>query len=265
MPSVLLTESISVELGSREPWPGDVKFFQPYLMEQILLPDNANCLAVQAFLKMCELHFTIENRWNAEYMSPSGRVPFIKCGDFLVAELDSIVAFVGAKGISLTAELTGTQKAEMRAFISLINCVLGNAEIYVTWKDDTVFNEVTKPRYGSVFPFPLNRILCWQKQKKNLKRLSMLGWGGKSLEEVYNDIESCCSALSERLGRSLFFFGEHPTELDALIFGHIFTIFTTPLPNTVFARIVRKYSNLIELCKAIERMYFERREPELVP
>ena len=66
------------ELGAQEPWPADVALYQPNELEQILLPDNANCLAVQAFLHMCNLDFTIEMRSNAENMSPSGKVPFIK-------------------------------------------------------------------------------------------------------------------------------------------------------------------------------------------
>ena len=43
-----------------------------------MLPDNASCLAVQAFLHMAGLDFNIEMRSNAENMSPSGKVPFIK-------------------------------------------------------------------------------------------------------------------------------------------------------------------------------------------
>lgn len=51
-----------------------IKMYQPYEVEQILLPDNANCLAVQAYLKMCNLEFQIEPKSNAEFMSPSGKV-----------------------------------------------------------------------------------------------------------------------------------------------------------------------------------------------
>ena len=45
-------------------------------MEQVLLADNANCLAVQAFLHMANLEFTIEMRANVEHMSPSGKTNF---------------------------------------------------------------------------------------------------------------------------------------------------------------------------------------------
>lgn len=94
-----------------------------------MLPDNANCLAVQAFLRMCNLDFEIVWRANAEFMSPSGKVPFIKCGAFIVSELEGIVQFVNNKGISLTANLEAEQKGDMRAYMSLVHTVLENAEV----------------------------------------------------------------------------------------------------------------------------------------
>lgn len=92
-------------------------------------------------------------RSNAEHMSPSGKLPFIKCGAFVVADLDPIVSFVGNKvsnsfqlyleilnlkcvlhlkhfqGIALTDHLDAAQKADMRAYMSLANNIFGNAEV----------------------------------------------------------------------------------------------------------------------------------------
>lgn len=39
----------------------------------------------------------VEMRSNAEHMSPSGKLPFIKCGAFVVADLDPVVSFVSNK------------------------------------------------------------------------------------------------------------------------------------------------------------------------
>lgn len=116
-------------LSAQEPWPKDVKLFQPYEVEQILLPDNANCLAVQAFLKMCNLDFQVEPRANAEAMSPTGKVPFIKVGRFVTAELEGIVQFVNGKEISLTDKLDNEQKSDLRAYMSLIKNVIEVAEV----------------------------------------------------------------------------------------------------------------------------------------
>ena len=46
---------------------------------------------------MARLDFSLEMRSNAEHMSPSGKVPFVKAGKFVVAEMDPIVAFVNSK------------------------------------------------------------------------------------------------------------------------------------------------------------------------
>lgn len=125
----MFENSFIFKLAAQEPWPNDVKLFQPYAVEQILLPDNANCLAVQAFLHMCNLPFQIEHRANAEFMSPSGKVPFIKCGAFIISELESIVQFVGSKGITLTEDLDSEQRDNMRSYMSVIHTVLVNAEV----------------------------------------------------------------------------------------------------------------------------------------
>ncbi|XP_046424673.1 metaxin-2 isoform X2 [Neodiprion lecontei] len=268
MPDVLLSDTIAMELGAQEPWPQPIKLYQPYEVEQILLPDNANCLAVQAYLKMCGLEFQIEPRSNAEYMSPSGRVPFIQCGAFLVSEFDPIVSFISSKGSSLSGELGATDKADMRAYISLVNNVLVNAEQYVCWVDQATLISVTKPRHGSVYPWPLNHLLNWQKQNQITKKLNVLGWYNKSLDEVFGEVKNCCTALAERLEGKTYFFGDEsrnyssPNELDALAFGHIFTILTTPLPNNSLANIVKSYPTLVNLCKRIEARYFQRTEDD---
>merc|ERR1712154_368744 len=157
------------------------------------------------------------------------------------SDADPIVAFVNSKSAGLTEHLDTAQKADMRAYMSLITNVLGNAEAYITWMDPVTLSEVTKPRYGSVYPWPLNTVLTYLKRNETVRRLKAFGWATKSLEEVYKEVENCCQALSERLDSQQYFFNNKPTELDALAFGHLFTILTTPLPDTRLASVVRQY------------------------
>ena len=49
--------------------------------------------------------------------------------------MEPIVGFVNTKGVSLPSHLDVTQKADMRAYMSLVNNVLGNAELYISWMD----------------------------------------------------------------------------------------------------------------------------------
>ena len=69
---VYCTVIIFCALG-REEWDPETTLYQPYEVEQIIMPDNAQCLAVQVFLKMLQLPFRIQYRMNAEHMSPTGK------------------------------------------------------------------------------------------------------------------------------------------------------------------------------------------------
>lgn len=48
------------------------------------------------------------------------------------------------------------------------------------------------------------------------------------------------------------------TELDAVVFGHLYTLLTTPLPDSGLASVVRSYPTLVALCRTIEGEYFSK-------
>ena len=52
-----------------------------------------------------------------------------------------------------------------------------------------------------------------------------------------------------------------PTELDALVFGHVFTLLTTSLPEGRFAEIIQKFPNLTSFCQRIEEKFFRPKVP----
>uniref|UniRef100_A0A8C6S9L8 Metaxin 2 n=1 Tax=Neogobius melanostomus TaxID=47308 RepID=A0A8C6S9L8_9GOBI len=203
-----------------------ISTFVLFTEDQILLSDCASSLAVQAYLRMCGLPVQIICKVNAEFMSPSGKIPFIHVGNQVVSELGPIVQFTKAK-------------------------------LYIQWCDDATAAEITRPRYSSPYSWPLCKILAYQKQWEVRRKINAIGWGGKSLEQVYEDVSQCCQALSQRLGTQPYFFNKQPTELDALVFGHLFTILTTRLTSTELAERVKSYSNLLSFCRRIEQTYFE--------
>ncbi|XP_029790207.1 metaxin-2 isoform X2 [Suricata suricatta] len=224
----LVAEAFVSQIAAAEPWPENATLYQQLKGEQILLSDNAASLAVQAFLQMCNLPVKVVCRANAEYMSPSGKVPFIHVGNQVVSELGPIVQFVKAK-------------------------------LYLQWCDEATVGEITHARYGSPYPWPLNHILAYQKQWEVKRKMKAIGWGNKTLDQVLEDVDQCCQALSQRLGTQPYFFNKQPTELDALVFGHLYTILTTQLTNDELSEKVKNYSNLLAFCRRIEQHYFEDR------
>ncbi|KAJ8303527.1 hypothetical protein KUTeg_019923 [Tegillarca granosa] len=245
MTSPLIVDAMQVEIGATERWPDDVHLYQPYQVQQMTLPDNASCLSVKTFLNMSGLKYSLELRTNAEEMSPSGKVPFIYIPPFIHSGMDPIVAAVNTRGFSLSESLNDTERSELRAYMVMIENIL-----------------VTKPRYGSIHPWPINLIIPWQKQRSIKAKLEAKGWADKSLEQVYDEVKTCCQALSERLQDQEYFFGDKPTELDAMVFGHLYTLLTTNLPDIDLAIIIRNYGNLANFCKRVEIKYFREIEED---
>lgn len=69
-------------------------------------------------------------------------------------------------------------------------------------------------------------------------------------------MEQCLLALSERLDKAEYFF-KGPTELDAMVYGYLFTMMTTSLPNgNQLRNLVKQYQNLDKFCDRVEREYF---------
>lgn len=82
-------------------------------------------------MKISNLPFEVQMRWNAEWMSPSGRVPFLKCGKFIIPELEAIAQHCEKKGVKPLGQqiFSDDELADMHAYISMINNVLYNAEV----------------------------------------------------------------------------------------------------------------------------------------
>jgi len=47
-----------------------------------------------------------------------------------------------------------------------------------------------------------------------------------------------------------------PTELDAAVFGHLYTLITTALPTDRLTEIVQSHKNLAEFCQRVHQQYF---------
>lgn len=205
--------------------------------------------------------FTVKSCSNAEFMAPSGKrtkLPVVQIGAFLAAEFEPIINLFEHKKMSLTENFKSEDKDDLVTYMSLVDTILTNSELYISWCDDVVLNEITKKRNGSVYPFPLNIIQNFRKRRAVLKQLSFYEWKNLTFEEVVDKIDKLCQTLVLKLEEKEYFFGDSPTELDALVFGHFFCIFTMELPTSVslLKEIINKYNLLTQFCARIEKKYF---------
>ncbi|EPB70131.1 helicase protein [Ancylostoma ceylanicum] len=225
--------------------------------DQALSYEYAECLAAQAFLRMAHLSYFVKQRPNAEFISPTGKVPLLKVRRTLIPEFSGIVDFVAKKGVKLCAHLSDAQVAEMRAHMSVMDVLLRNVEMYVMWKHNETYTQLTRYRYGSVYKWPLNWILPAMKRREILTKLHDSGWADRSTEEVLEQYEKALRALSSQLGSKPYLFGNQPTEADALLFGHLFTIITMSLPCMDLKNAILNYTNLQDFVTRVETEYFK--------
>lgn len=76
----------------------------------------------------------------------------------------------------------------------------------MTWNHELTYKELTKPRYSSVYPFPLNYLATYYKRYEMLSHLDVLDWKKKTLDEVFKEVEKICESLSTFLGDKKYFF-----------------------------------------------------------
>lgn len=107
--------------------------------------------------------------------------------------------------------------------------MLLSAELYLQGCDEATVGDTTNVRYSYHWCF--KHSLVYQKQQEVKYKMKATGWVNKTLDQVLEDVDHCCQALSQRLGKQPYFFNKQSTQLSALVFGHLYTIFTTQLTS----------------------------------
>ena len=114
------------------------------------------------------------------------------------------------------------QEKLLRRFTQRLKLVAGHAFINFCTLDFLHFYS----KQSLAQPLPIWIVRCLKRESIDGKSLGVLSQICELSPQYFFG-----RALSERLDSSHYFFGNRPTELDALVFGHVFSILTTPLPE----------------------------------
>lgn len=74
--------------------------------------------------------------------------------------------------------------------------------------------------------------------------------------QVYREAERCINTLSVRLGDEDFFFGSHPTSLDATVYAYLAPLLKAPFPSPALQNHLKSTSNLVKFVVRITQRYF---------
>lgn len=268
----LLTEKPSLTvppLPKEEAWPADALLYQPLEMQQILLPEYASSLAVQTYLRMCHLPYEERSCANAEFMSPGGRLtrlPLLRIGRRLLAEFEPIVEHVEQTQPkqALTSWLDEEQREQLATMVTHVENTCTLAELHSCFCNLNTYEEHTWLRNGATYPWPLSMLRRYDRRQDALRILRVYGWHQLDEAGVQQQLRKCLQLVMEMLqeaekeqGEAMFLWGKQPTQLDALLFGHMGAVLGTKLPQVHLAHTMREFPRLVDICRRIDAEYFE--------
>lgn len=113
--------------------------------------------------------------------------------------------------------------------------------MYFWWKDEN-YNKVSKKVFTKPLPFPLSEIQIYFYKNDVQNQLDVLKL--KSDEDAEEIANTVFASLSGKLGSQKYFFGNQPSALDAVVFGHLAVHLFAPLPTENLRNLLMRYSNL---------------------
>lgn len=222
---------------------------------------DLHCLEVMAYATFCgvPLQYNITNN---PFRSPKGKLPVFRHGSHVICGFDEICNYLRKKNFIADYLLIPKQQAEIVAFSELLKQKLYPSLQFAWWVDEKNYIELTRPWYSKALPFPFNYYYPG-KYEKEAKTMMTALYGEEdqfsALEaNVYSEGEKCLNDLSTRLGENDFFFGSHPTSLDAKVYAYLAPLLKAPFPNAALQNHLKACDNLLKFVVRVSHRYFPK-------
>jgi len=184
------------------------------------------CLKVETWLRLNGMKYeNVDHK--VKLRSAKGQLPFVELNGEEIADSALIMQKVGQHfGVDPDGQLTKEERNNSHALISMIENHL--CWVYVYWRSKNPdamlkgFKMNLQQQLGSKIPnVILSAFFKFSYSRKGAKKVKAHGLGVHSPEEVLEFGKGDLMVLEESLGEKDFFFGEKPSNLDAVAFAHL--------------------------------------------
>jgi glutathione S-transferase len=193
-------------------------------------------------------------------------LPILKDGMTEVQELFKIINYLKKKGYNIdeTAGLSKSELAESLAFSALIENNLYDALLYIMWlENENNAKKTQQQTYNKSLSFIERYFLQGKIQetaKERLKDMELVKVNDELVPEVYLNAHDAYASLSTKLGNKKYFFGDKPSTLDAIAYGHLALHCYPNLQNPkLFTMISFEFPNLIQFCQRITTFFKDQK------
>mmetsp|Transcript_43569 Transcript_43569/g.170543 ORF Transcript_43569/g.170543 Transcript_43569/m.170543 type:complete len:297 (-) Transcript_43569:331-1221(-) len=212
---------------------------------------NPECCVVQCTLRFAQIPYEVA------VADPGRNLPVVELifGQGPSTICDGLGEFMrGMKdgGYDVDRQLTMVQKSEAAAFRSLIQDA-DLARILEWWIDKENFRLGLKSLLEDDYRFPMSEIYPRWRRSKVLHERRLTA----DEDEISFLAEDAYGCLESRLGRRDWFFGEHPTTVDAFVFGYFGCASSGQIPDGKLSEMLSSgFPSLTQLVKRIKERYF---------
>ncbi|XP_043601835.1 metaxin-1 isoform X4 [Bombus pyrosoma] len=217
---------------------------------------DTECLQVLVYAKFNDIPLKI----NATSNPFNGKLPILKTNDGTFNETKDIIEYFRGKNYNTEQNLSRKECAKIMAYDTMLKEKLFPALQFIWWIDEKNVNELIRPWYCKTLPFPLNFYYPGKFERQARAMLETLYPVEDNISiienKVYSEAQKCLTLLSTSLGDSVYFLGEEPTLLDAIVYSYLAPLLKAPLPNPALQNHLKACTNLMSYTSRISEKYF---------
>lgn len=219
---------------------------------------DSECLHVITYCIMTKAPVTIKFGRNS--MVYYKKYPLLVRGSLKLRNVQDIISYLRLHGYTLDYNVSLKQCTDSYAFANIVGKRFKEMMYYVWWLNDDNYDRLTYAWYLKAMPFPFNHLYpryC-KKIARRVLESSVPPDEEKDATKNYIFILAAetFSALSTRLGDSIFFYGDKPSSLDALVYAYLAPLVYIPFPSDGLTQMLRKWPSLVRYIDRVHKIFY---------
>jgi glutathione S-transferase len=212
------------------------------------------CLKLDAWLRLAGIdHESVTA--TTPFGGPKGKAPWIEHDGRKIGDSTFIILYLKETlGIDPDAHLTLAEKGMALAIQRLVDENLYWAMVNDRWNTPENWPILKSTVLGGI-PAPVRAVMAPFARRGVLKQLKGHGMGCHSAEEIAAIGKRDIDALAAILGTQDWFFGEQPTETDAVVYGQLANIYWVGFSSPMKA-VIGGNANLVAFLERFKGRFY---------
>lgn len=212
------------------------------------------CLKLDAWLRIARIQHESVTA-TTPFGGPKGKAPWIEHDGRKIGDSTFIILYLKERlGVDPEAHLTPEQKGVALAIQRLVDENLYWAMVNDRWNTPENWLILKSTVLGGI-PAPARAIMAPIARRGVVKQLKGHGMGCHSAEEIAAIGKRDIDALAAILGTQDWFFGEQPTETDAVVYGQLANIYWVEFSSPMKA-MIGGHANLVAFLERFKGRFY---------